>query len=363
MSAVENIVLFENNGTVKFAYKKDGTPIKFDQLQLFAAAQQYLDVGKVPFVIGSENNSKIAFQETNNNEIILYVTNQIYRDSEILHILRAQAIMYNAFYGSFVRPLHVHGLDIQTVFGVPKVNHHRQHPNLPNFLQQFHDLGTDLIAFYCQNEIVEASDSYWQQNRDDLLAIDLLVRHNEAPYTDQVFRRSDGIVSRVSVAQLQNTLKFVAVGNVNLSQAVSKVPAILRANQQFLQLLYPRDPQVFKEVLAWVIDDRETPRCFGNIPPQLEREFIDLIVQNHDTIEKNRIKDVTLVCRDYKFFYMPMVLVRQTSFFSGHAHLWSFYCLHNLPGDVDEMRDFAERIMREMVPLLKPLPQQPPPKK
>lgn len=373
--AIENIVLFENDGTVKFAYKRDGTPIKFEQGQLFAAAQQYLDVAKVPYVIGSVNKSKIGFQETNNNEIIVYITNQPYRDSEILHILHAQTVMYNAFYGSLVRPIHIHGLDIQAVFGVPKVILHNSHEVIQKHLSLLHDLGTDCIAFYNNDAIVGASNSYWSQNPDDMLAIDLLVRLNEAPFTDQVFCRSDGLVSRVSVAYIgymrdetrplteNYNIKLVVVGNVNLSQAVHKVPPILRENKQFFNLLKYNQSYNIPQVLAWVINDKEAPRCFGNIPPNLEREFIDLIVQNHDTIENNRIKDVTLVCRDYKFFYMPMVLVRNTSYWRGDSHLWSFYCLHNLPGDVDEMRDFAEKLMRDLVSNLKPLPKSVPPKK
>lgn len=363
---MEEIVLFEDNGNTKFCYKRDGSTSSSDYTSLFSASTALLESSHVnSYIISSPSNKKIAGKETYDNGVICYITDQQYPDIALQRILDTQVLMYKAFDGSFLRSIHVDGAHLQTIFQRPRVHPHVERKDISKlFAALTSACSTTLLAIYCQGIIMEATDEYWVQDSEDIYAIDVLVRNSEAPFTDQPFRKANNQYSHACVIQLQNSLKLVAVGNVNLPQImVSKLPSVFAENQKYLISLMPEE-KLKLNLKGWIIKDRETPRYFGDIPPALEGDFIQLVCKTEEIVEKNRVTSVALTLNGYKFFYLPRVLVNQKSILLGNrlSHVWDFYFIYDdaptgkakeSQDNIQALFDFGIRTMQELVPYLR----------
>ena len=362
---MEDIVLFED-GQVVFSFKKDGTPCTTDYSSLPDAAEHLLASSKVPsFIITSPTNKKIACQKPKDGALIFYITDVNYPDIAIHRILETQSLMYNSFGEHFLRQIHMEGMNLQTVFQRPRCHAHVERKELQRLLAAVSTAcSTPRIAFYCKDMVIEATDEYWIQEMPVIYAIDLVVRNNEAPYTDQRLVMTNGTSTHVCVVQLQNTLKLVCVGEINLSQIIiSKLPNALNDNSRYLRSLYP-DDTVKLNLRGWIIKDRETPRYFGEIPDNLEEDFVELACKTEEICEKNRVTSVALTLNDYKFFYLPMVLVNQKSVLLGNrpSHVWDFYFIYeDTPrargranaDDIQGLFNFGIATMQDLVPYLR----------
>jgi hypothetical protein len=117
-----------------------------------------------------------------------------------------------------------------------------------------------------------------------------------------------------------------------------------------------------KEVVAWCVHDLVTHRWFGKIPPEHEPQFVALVAKCYEiadenaapeprgdeTVFANRVKDVAIKLKNYKFFYEPQVIVKNTKY-SRDPNLWSIFMIHDRTADVPQMRDFAQKTMITLV--------------
>jgi hypothetical protein len=234
-------------------------------------------------------------------------------------------------------------------------------------------------AIYTQNMVVVASDQYWQLPKRDLHALDLLVRHNEAPFTDQIFRRDDGSNECALIFTITKDLKFVCVhglGTVITTIADTTLPKIVRQHEVFWKEVEPAPPIVNRQdgIVAWCVHDLVTHRWFGDVPDEYEQRFVAMIAKCYEiadenvapteshaaeqgvreTVHVNRVKDISFRLQDHMFFYMPQVLIKDTSMWKD-PNLWSIFLMHDLKSDIPKMREFSQRTMLSLLRYIKPI--------
>jgi hypothetical protein len=232
-------------------------------------------------------------------------------------------------------------------------------------------------ALYAQNMILIATEPYWQLPKRDLHCLDLLIRHNEAPFTIQRFSRDDGSIERAVVFHVFKSMRFVCVVNDALdplSVASQVLPEILHRYELLLKQLEPAPPVVTKQdgVIAWFVHDLVTHRFFGDVPDEEEQRMISMVVKCYEIVDENlvsvapagdqgrvpevahvnRVKDITFRLHDHMFFYMPQVAVQRTF---RDPNLWSIFVLHDLKRDIQQMRLFAMETMGNMSEFVRPV--------
>jgi hypothetical protein len=92
-----------------------------------------------------------------------------------------------------------------------------------------------------------------------------------------------------------------------------------------------------------IVDVREAPLPSGSEDRGV-REYLHV----------NRVTDISFRLHDHMFFYMPQVLVKKTYYYRD-PHFWSFFAMHDLRRNVEEMRSFAQQMMLNMIQFVKPV--------
>jgi len=357
---MEEIVHFRNDGAIKYSYRRDGTSFERECQHLFAAYERLSNNCKIPLSISSEGGKQLSFYPVQNNELIVYLSEKQYHADAILSLLKSHSTMLSSFLGSFSRPIHIEGLHLHNIFEVPRVYAHPENNTTKQLLNELKTVvNSPLCALYTQNMIVLATDEYWKMSKRDLHAVDLLVRHCESPFTDQVFIRENGRTDRVIVFLVQGTMRFVTIGTGGFNSvqaATTLLPAALHKRIDFLKSIEAAPDVIAQQLglLAWVIVDAATPRFFGFVPPELENKFINLVCKCNEIADKSRITDMSLLLEENRFFYMPKVKVKKT-FYYDMPHVWDIYFIHNMKKDEAELRKFSMETMLNLVQFLRPV--------
>lgn len=309
----------------------------------------------------SSSGKIIGIYPIKNKGLLIYTSFDQYSPIALQRYLHSQATMLIAFgTAHFLRPIHMAGMHLFNLFAAPRVYPHVYDKSFEKLFQELVSVISPICALYAKNSIIIASDQFWKMSRQDIHAIDLLVRSCEAPFTDQaLFREGTGNVERVCVFHIFKSMKFVSLNNgpFDMLQAASQqIPTILYKQFDLLKTIEPTPPIVNKQegIVAWAIFDLATHRYFGDCPNELEHQFIEMICKCHDIAEHNRVSDISMRLKDHLFFFMPQVLVRDTKYFS-QSHFWTFYAMHDFHKTVEEIRKFAEHTMINLVRFVKPI--------
>lgn len=356
---MEEIFYFTPSGICKAAYRLDGSQPKTSVEHIYAASTQFVPVCNSFHCISAANGKSIAFYPLPDESLLIYITSNKYCSMALEKFLRSQATMILSFNGNFIRPIHMNGMHMHNMFGAPRI-----YPRI--FDKPTSQLIQDLItatsssicALYAQNMIVIASDEFWKMAKRDIHAIDLLVRHCEAPFTDQVILREDGQHQRALIFHVFKTMKFVSVNGSAfdaLQAASHHLPEVLYKRYDLLKTLEQTPPIVNKQegVVGWMIIDLATHRYFGDCPDELEHEFIELVCKCLDITGHNRVKHISMRLAEHMFFFIPQILVRDTKYFN-QSHYWTFFVMHDFHKTIDEIRKFCADTMVYLLRYIKP---------
>lgn len=356
---MEEVFYFTSNGVCKAAYRLDGGPAKISAEHLSAASTKFMLICKSSHCISAGNGKSIAFYPLPDDSLLIYITSNKYCSMALDKFLRSQAAMIQSFNSNFIRPIHMNGMHMHIMFGAPRI-----YPRI--YDKQTQQLVQDLItatsssicALYAQNMIVVASDEFWRMTRREIHSIDLLVRHCEAPFTDQILFREDGQNQRALIFHVFKTMKFVSVngGNFDALHAAShNLPEVLYKRYDFLKTLEQTPPIVNKQegVVGWMVLDLATHRYFGDCPNELEQDFIDLVCKCLDIKENTRVKHISMRLKEHMFFFIPQILIRDTKYFN-QSHYWTFFVMHDLHKSIDEIRKFCADTMVYLLRYVKP---------
>lgn len=356
----EEVYYFTPNGSC-ITYRQDGSvPKNNTQPQyLFTASTLFQNQCKSFHCITAANGKIIAFYPLPDEGLLIYISPNKYCPLAIEKFLRSQAAMILAFNSNFVRPIHMNGMHMHNMFGAPRI-----YPRIfdKNTQQLIQDIITatqsPICAMYAQNMIVFASDDFWKLAKRDIHAIDLLARHCEAPFTDQIINLEDGQHKRALIYHVFKTMKLVTIngGTFDALQAAAQtLPEVLYKKYDFLKSLEQTPPIVNKQegVIGWMIIDLATHRYFGDCPDEIEGQFIEMICKCFDITDNNRVKHISMRLSEHMFFYIPQILVRDTKYFN-QSHYWTFFIMHDLHKTIDEIRKFCADTMVYLLRYVKP---------
>ena len=357
---MEEIFYFTNDGICRAAYAKDGSRAKSNAQNLWAAATQFLQICESNHSISAENGKIITFYPLKDESLLIYISSNKYSPFALYKFLRSQSSMIQAFSSNFIRPIHMHGMHFHNMFGAPRIYPRKLDRSSQQLIQDMiAATSSPICALYANNMIVLASDEFWKMSYQDIHAVDLLVRHNEAPFTDQIICRNDKH-ERVLIFHVFKSMKFVTLnGKVfdAMQAAAHHLPEIFYKQIDLLRELEATPPIVNRQegVIAWIIHDLATHRYFGDCPPELEHQFIEMICKSYDIEDgTNRVKNISVKLAKHRFFYMPKVLVKNTSYFS-QPNFWSFFAIHDFNRPIPEIRKFAAQTMIYIFPYVKPV--------
>jgi hypothetical protein len=329
------------------------------------------------FGVTSSSGKSIVFFPLPNESVLIYVSEREYPVRALYSYLRSFASMILAFSLNFMRGIHICGMHIHNMFGAPQYYPRPLGTEAPQLLNELATAISPRCALYAQNMIVLATEQYWTMAKRDLHALDLLVRHSEAPFTLQRFTRDDSSTERASVFHVFKSMRFVCVtgdGFDPLSAASNQLPDIFRRHEALLKQLEPAPPIVTKQdgIVAWCVHDLVTHRFFGDVPAEEDQRMIAMVAKCYEIVDENlvgdfapgdparvaetmpvnRVKDISFRLHDHMFFYMPQVAVQRTF---RDPNLWSMYILHDLKRDVQQMRAFAMETMGNMSEFVRPV--------
>jgi hypothetical protein len=380
------LVFYSTNGgscEEKDCWQLDGTNCTESQClkspMLLLAGTDLADRGAARCSITS-HGKLIVFFQLPEDAMLVYVSARPYPPRAISALLRSFATMIVSFDSSYIRPIHLCGLHLHNMFGAARVHPQPLHSSIHQLMNQLSAAAaSSLCALYTQNMIILATDQYWQMPKRDLHALDLLVRHSEAPFTMQRFQRYDGSLERAFVFCVFKTMKFVCVhGDAfdPLHAASQLLPEVFRRHEERLKPLESAPPIANRQdgVIAWIVHDLVTHRFFGECPQDEELRMIEMIAKCYEIVDEdwtasfatgeagkitesihvNRVQDVSFKLQDHMFFYIPQVVVLHTHYFRD-PHLWSMFILHDLKRNINEMRDFAKHTMLNMIQYVKPV--------
>lgn len=379
---MEEVFYFSAPGDCICAYSRDGTPSKIDTHQLWGAAGQFLNSICVSRHSIVSKNKIMSIYPIANDELLIFVADKPYPARVVYAFLRSQATMIASLRSNFMKPIHTNGMHLHNLFGAPRVYPRQIDTNANALLSELISASSSTrCALYAQDMIIMASDGYWQMSKRDIHALDLLVRHNEAPFTDQRFVHDTGETERALVFHVFKTMKFVCVNGSAfdaLQAAAQLLPQVFHKYSDLVKQLEQAPPILEQQdgIVAWCVHDLATHRFFGDVPAEYEQRFIDMIAKCYDiedeqvmpdapgSAEKNKVKEATHINRvkdisfrlhDHMFFYMPQVLVLKTSVFVKDPNFWSFFLMHDLKKNVSEMRKFSRETMINMSPFMRPV--------
>jgi len=142
----------------------------------------------------------MCFYPMSEDRLFVYISRNAYPPRVLFAFLRSQASMAASFCFSFMRPIHAAGLHVHNMLGAPRYYARPVDTAVLNVVDELvAATSTPRCALYAQSMIVVASDQYWMMPKRDLHALDLLVRHNEAPFTIPSFRYDNGEVDSALV--------------------------------------------------------------------------------------------------------------------------------------------------------------------
>lgn len=372
------LFLYSADGQLLFGYNAQGENIHKDCHLLYAAAQRFLQTSNNQFTLSSPSGKKVGISPTNKGEILIYISDGDISSACTCSYLKLQRIMLDKYFGYFVKPIHISGIHLNTVFGVPQVFLQPKNQDLENFLTKVQTaINSPLVAIYNDGVIMTASNDFWKLNKQDLFAIDTLVRLNEAPFSDQSFSKRDGASVRVVMYHVISKVKIVSVvgGAFNLPQtASSALVPVLYEYSQLINSMNTFVPITNKElnVRAWaIVDNRVTPvpkggqlppntklfsarRFFCYVPKELEADMIRMASKVEEVSEKDIVTDISMRINESKFFYMPKVQVtKKGALFSTTKHVWDLYILHDLDMNIETLRQYSSDTMSKLTDFLK----------
>ncbi|OHT02069.1 hypothetical protein TRFO_07241 [Tritrichomonas foetus] len=358
---MEEVFYFTNDGLCRASYRLDGGRPKTNPEHLWAASTQFLSLCKSTHSIQAANGKIIAFYPLEEESILIYISSNQYCPMALYKFLRSQSVMILSFSSNFIRPIHMNGMHIHNLLGAPRV-YPRQYDKATYQLIQDLIVATSspICALYAHNMIIIASDEFWKMTKRDIHAIDLLVRHCEAPFTDQIIARENGKHERALIFHVFKSMKFVTINGKAfdaLQAAAQLLPEVLYKQADLLKTLEKTEPIVNNQdgVVAWIVHDLATHRFFGECPEELEHQFIEMICKCYDITDgMHRIKDISMRLADHMFFYMPQILVKNTSYFA-QPHFWTFFAMHDLHKSVEEIRKFSSQTLIHILPYVKPV--------
>lgn len=379
---MEEVFYFTGDGQCRCSYTKTGAPTKTNAEQLWATATKFLTRTCNSRHSICSQNKIICFLPLDNEDLFIYISDRPYPPRVLYSFLRSQITMVLSFFSNFVRPIHVAGMHLHNLFGAPRVYPREIDPAIIGLMNDLITATSSTrCAIYARDMVIFASDQYWQMSKRDLHALDLLVRHNEAPFTDQAFMRDNGESERALIFHVFKSMKFVCVNGLAfdaMQAAAHHLPEVMHKHKDLLVQLEPAPPILDQQdgVVAWCVHDLATHRFFGDVPEEYEQRFMDMIAKCYDieneqvlteqpgsteknrlreAVHCNRVKDISFRLHDHMFFYMPQVLVKKTSMFVKEPNLWSFFLMHDLRRNVKEMREFSLKTMVNMTTYMKPV--------
>jgi len=199
--------------------------------------------------------------------------------------LRSLASMTAPFCFIFVRSIRTTRLRIHNVLGAPR---YYARPVDPAVLKVINELVTATsaprCALYARSMVVAASDQYRMMPKRDLHALDLLVQHNQAPFTIQSLEGDSGEVDRALVSRVSQSMKVVSGMAIDAVQAAPQLlPVVPHRHADLLKPLERVAPNQRQDgVVAWCAQDLVTHRFFREVPPDQEQRFFDIIATCHD---------------------------------------------------------------------------------
>lgn len=364
---MEDIFFFDRTGRCKYSYQRDGSTSTLDIAQLWAGSSKFMKYVPTRHCMTSTNQKDkkqkmICFYPTANESLFIFITTEDYAERAIYSFLRSQDIMAKAFFGSFTRPIHRDGMHLHNIFGMPRVYPRREDQTTKNLMNELVGaVNSPACVLYAQNMIIAASPLYWKLSPRDIHAIDLLVRHNEAPFTDQMFTRDKTQnIERALIFHVYKSMKFVCLNGraFDAMKAASEdLPRIFHKYGDYLRQLESAPPVTNKidGIVGWVVHDLATPRFFGHVPEEYEHQFVNMICKCYDIRDRNiAITDISFRLSDHKFFYMPRVFLKKTFYFQD-PHFWDIFILHDLQKDEMDMRKFAKDTMLSLLQFVPPI--------
>ena len=358
---MDDLFLIGSDGTVKYGYKRDGTPSSIVPQQIWAAsALKFQSLCQEYHCITSRSGKMIFFFPTEDkNDLYIYITTVDRHPRTVAAYIRAQMVMANSFIGNFVHPLHIDGINVSTQIGLPCALMFKETRETRAMIERLQaSLSTRTLAIYVGKKVAVASDEFWLMNEKALQAIDLFVNHTEAPISDQLFMNA-GWKGRAISFLLFDSLKLVVIagGNFDVVNAVSNlIPSTLYPFKNVLQQFTQIEPVKQTNVHAWAVVDLVTPRWFGDVPPEYENVFIEMMAKSVEISEDNRVRDILMRLPEHMFTYVPRYLSHgKRGLVSSQTHFWTYYSIHDYKDDVHAIRKTVKSFLASLGTMIRPI--------